>query len=290
MLGFILLEGGLSALLFLRDVLDYVHNHAPAGPTTREYDAELGWVNKPDAFDADAYGHGVYVRTNAMRARANRDFTASRHSNRVRVVCTGDSFTYGVGVDNDHTWCELLERKNAHLETVNLGQSAYGVDQAYLRYRRSAAYLQHDLHVFAIIVDDFRRMTRKADGPYGKPRLVLDDGALILENVPVPQQPTHWWLSGVVATARDLRAFGFFRRARGKFIHWTPVDNAARDSTTWEVAARIADSLGAMARSHDATLVWVLLPTSYDYMGTTAGAWQARLRAAAADKHFSIST
>ena len=94
-MGFILLEGGLSALLFLRDVLDYVHNHAPAGPTTREYDAELGWVNKPDAFDADAYGHGVYVRTNAMRARANRDFTASRPSNRVRVVCTGDSFTYG---------------------------------------------------------------------------------------------------------------------------------------------------------------------------------------------------
>jgi hypothetical protein len=281
LLGFVMLEGALSAALFVRDVVYYIEAHAPGGPTTREYDPELGWVNKSNAYDANAYGHGIYVRTNGQRARANHDFAPFLQSNRIRVVCSGDSFTYGVGVDNDHTWCQLLEQKNPHLETVNLGQSAYGVDQIYLRYRRDAPHIHHDVHLFAIITDDFRRMRSTADGPYGKPILVLQNGALALRNVPVPRRPEPLWQRGLLATAPDLRAFEFIRRVRGGFVHRSPVDQAVLDSATWEVAAKIADSLGAMARSTDAALVWVLLPTSVDYLGASAEPWQRRLRAAA---------
>jgi hypothetical protein len=280
-LGSVLFEGGLSVALYVRDLVYYVETHAPGGVKTREYDPELGWVNKPNAYDPDAYGRGVYVRTNGQRARANRDFAPFPPSNRVRVVCSGDSFTYGVGVDNDHTWCQLLEQQNPRLETVNLGQSAYGVDQAYLRYRRAAPQIHHDVHLFAFITDDFRRMRSRADGPYGKPVLVLQDGGLTLRNVPVPHQPKPLWLAALRATAPDLRAFEFIGRVHGKFVHSSPVNKAALDSTTWEVAAKIADSLAAMARSTNATLVWVLLPTSTDYLSSSAEPWERRLRAAA---------
>lgn len=125
LLGFVLLEGGLSTVLFLRDLLNRI-NAGRRAPVTVQYDSQLGWVNKPNTYSPDAYGSGVYGRINSQGVRSNRDLPASRPADRVRVVCSGDSFTYGVGVDNEHTWCHLLELKNPHLETVNLGQSGYG--------------------------------------------------------------------------------------------------------------------------------------------------------------------
>ncbi len=72
------------------------------------------------------------------------------------------------------------------LQTVNMGQGGYGVDQDYLWYKRDGVKLDANMLVFAVIAQDFFRMASDNFIGYGKPVLRARDGALVTENVPVP--------------------------------------------------------------------------------------------------------
>ncbi len=103
------------------------------------YDRDLGWVNLPNIYLPNMYGPGKYLRTNSQRFRNNEDFTLQVPPGKTRIICSGDSFTLGFGVDNDHTWPQLLAARAPNIETVNMGQGGYGADQAYLWYKRDGA-------------------------------------------------------------------------------------------------------------------------------------------------------
>lgn len=148
-------EGLASYGLLVRDVMT-TNSLAERRHTT--YDPDLGWVNEPNVYIPDMYGPGVYLRTNAQGFRNNHEINAAVPAGKVRVVCSGDSFTFGYGVDNAHTWCEQLSVLDPRLETVNMGQGGYGVDQAYLWYKRDAAKIEHQVQLLAFITDDFYRM------------------------------------------------------------------------------------------------------------------------------------
>jgi hypothetical protein len=159
-----------------------------------KYDAELGWVNVPSIAVADLYGPGRSLTINSQGFRARRDYRREVPIGKTRVLCSGDSFTLGWGVDDDDTWCALLEKRNATFEAVNMGQGGYGIDQAYLWWRRDGNRLEYDLHVFAIIYDDLHRMRLDRFQGYGKPTLQLEDGVPVAAGVPVPKRrlPASW--------------------------------------------------------------------------------------------------
>ena len=98
----ILLEGASSLVLFVHGL------RPPAEGLHTEYDSLLGWVNKPNVYLPNLYGAGTYLRTNAQRFRSNHPVALQVPTGRVRAICSGDSFTLGYGMDNDHTWCERL--------------------------------------------------------------------------------------------------------------------------------------------------------------------------------------
>ena len=151
------------------------------------YDDLLGWVNMENVVLRDLYGKGVYLRTNSQGFRANKDYDVSPPPDKLRIVCSGDSFTLGYGVDNDHTWCQLRANRDDSFQTVNMGQGGYGIDQIYLWYERDGSRLEHDIHLFTFITADFWRMRHRSFHGYGKPFLTLRDGELAVENVPVPR-------------------------------------------------------------------------------------------------------
>jgi len=109
------------------------------------YDHELGWVNLPNVYLPNMYGPGNYLRTNSQRFRNNADFTTSVPPGKTCIICSGDSFTLGYGVDNDHTWPQLLASRTPNIEAVNMGQGGYGADQAYLWYKRDGVALDHNI-------------------------------------------------------------------------------------------------------------------------------------------------
>lgn len=152
-----------------------------------EYDELLGWRHIANADLKDLYGPGADLRTNSQRLRADYDYTPAVPAGKIRIVCSGDSFTLGYGVGNDDAWCARLQQMDSTIEGVNMGQAAYGVDQAFLWYRRDATWLQHDIQLFAFITSDFERMQDDNYGGYPKPVVRAVDGKLVVGNVPVPR-------------------------------------------------------------------------------------------------------
>lgn len=289
---FILLEGTSSLLLAIRDLMSYEQRQLAERTHTR-YDQELGWVNIPNTTVPNLYGPGRSLQINGQGFRNRDEVSWTVPAGRTRIVCSGDSFTLGYGVDDDETWCHLLSTYDPRIEAVNMGQGGYGIDQAYLWYRRDAARLDHQVHIFAYISNDFRRMRSAVFRGYPKPVLRMRDGQFTVENVPVPRRPFYAaWLPRWESVARPLRTSELLLDLRER---WGPGDPSqpevrgpAPDSTTWELTRAIFQDLVALNRAKHSRLVVVHLPTGIDHQGEGANPWRERASRAAAELGFTF--
>jgi hypothetical protein len=281
-LAVVLLEGASSLVLFVHAL------RPPAEGIHTEYDSLLGWVNKPNVYIPDLYGSGIYLRTNAQRFRSNHPVDPHVPSGRVRMICSGDSFTLGYGVDNDHPWCERLIAQDRRIETVNMGQGGYGIDQAYLWYKRDGVILEHDVHLFAFITDDFSRMQTRTFYGYGKPVVAIRNEALTTENVPVPGRAFYApWLTRSSAAIAELRTSDLIRRIAKRFRPARTTNRLAADSLTWEVTAKAFADLDSVNRARHGVLVLVFLPTQGD-RGDASGAWRRRVHDLSEREHIAL--
>ena len=267
------MEGLLSGVLLSSDliresvVLERVHT---------QYDPDLGWAPIPDLHIPDMYGPGVFLRTNSDGFRGPYNYTESIPAGKRRLICSGDSVTFGYGVDDDHSWCRLLETIDPRLQTINMALPGYGVDQAYLWYKRDAQRFDHQIHVFAPITDDLRRMQGAKFNGYGRPFLVVNDGRLAVTNVPVPPESFRLpWLTEVRRHVWSLRSAEAVRRVRrlaqglwnGDAEAALPVsgaDRVAADDQTALVVGKLLQDLQALNRERGSVLVVVYLPTFND--------------------------
>jgi len=231
----------------------------PAERLHAEYDPLLGWINRKNVVIDDMYGPGIFLRTNGQRFRNEADFAPEVPAGKIRVICSGDSFTLGYGVSNDDAWCNRLARLDPGIEAVNMGQGGYGVDQSFLWYERDGAALKHDIHVFAFIAADFRRMRSNFRG-FGKPVLRLRDGQISVENVPVP-------------VASDPDAGGFLHdlailKVLGRDVSADRSAGDAPPSDTREIVGLVralVDRIDALGRERNAKVLLVHLPTLRDH-------------------------
>jgi hypothetical protein len=235
-----------------------------------EYDPELGWVNRPHVSLPDLYGPGASFHTNGRRFRGRRETAARPPPGRIRVLCSGDSFALGYGVDDEATWCHRLETLEPRLEAVNMGQGGYGIDQSWLWFRRDGAPLEHQLHLFTFIVEDFVRMTATEFFGYPKPRLRLEpDGRIAVTNVPVPRGAFRapWlarnarWLDEL-RVVRGLRALG---EGAGLLRRPSPGDGGDHDLAP--LAAAVLEELARSQHAAGRRLVLVWLPMREEHRG-----------------------
>ena len=269
---FALLEGGAS-LLFITNQIRVTPS---AEASYSRYDETLGWVNRPNVAFRDMYGPGVYLRTNSQGFRNDRDFARAVPAGKTRVICSGDSFTLGFGVNNDQAWCQRIAALDPQLETVNLGQGGYGLDQAYLWYLRSGAELDHQVHLLAFITDDFIRMQSDQFLGYGKPVLGLRNDSVVVTNRPVPK--TWWftrWRGSHAHAIGNLNIVNLARRAFAK-----PPESgaavAARTQATQKIVARVFADLDRTNKQKNSRLVLVYLSGPGDYgMNDTTSTWRA---------------
>lgn len=227
-----------------------------------EYDAELGWINKPSVRIDDLYGPGRYLETNAQRFRAKKSYDAKTPPGHVRAICTGDSFTLGYGVSNDATWCELIARMDPRIETVNMGQGGYGVDQAYLWYRRDGVALQHDALIFAFIAEDFVRMMSRTFLGYPKPVLSVESDVPVIVQRPRRAAFMLQWMRQRAEPLQRLRFVEWWRlgsrESPGEFeMAMTPEQGHA-------LALSILEHVRSLVAAGGGDLMVVLLPTEGD--------------------------
>ena len=173
------------------------------------YEALRGWGLIPGASGQDDRGgpdRGV-VRVNAQGFRG-ADFARTKGPGTKRILLLGDSFGFGVGVDEPHTVAgRLRELVNADAEltqghpvdVLNLSISGYSTDQEILTFESDGAPLDPDVVILLMCDNDFDgNMESFAYGRYYKPRFLLDHGNVRLVDTPVPRaerrRPLRTWL------------------------------------------------------------------------------------------------
>ncbi|HEX6134057.1 MAG TPA: hypothetical protein VFZ24_08835 [Longimicrobiales bacterium] len=254
-----LVEGFSSLILFgweasrVSDVPSQVH---------AQYDTLLGWVNRPNVRLPDLYGEGKSLTTNERSFRGTKPLPDVPAAGRIRLVCSGDSFTLGHGVGDEETWCALLERLDPRLETVNLGHAGYGIDQSYLLYEREASSLAHDVHVFAFIYDDFRRMGLRDFLSRPKPVLELRDGRPVAVGVPVPHRSrlAKWQVNAGVFMR--LRSLELGQRALARISGRKQPRRAQRPEDHIPLALAAFEEVAALDRSLGVRTLFVYLDMS----------------------------
>jgi len=253
----LMIEGAASVALFWRDYATATEPNAIVRPHT-EHDTLLGWVNRPSFSSPDEYGRGIGLTTTPERFRG-RSPLGTLVSGRVRVICSGDSFTMGVGVGDEDNWCRLLERTLPGLETVNMGQGAYGVDQAYLWYRRDGVRVRHQIQILGLTDVQFERsLTGTYSGRF-KPYFELDGDRLVTRNVPVPHQTMaalrRAYAARLVEELRVVQVVRRIPRFDGR------QRGAEQVMARWALFERIFDDLAALHRANGTQLVIAYLPT-----------------------------
>jgi hypothetical protein len=264
-LALLILLAGAAAVEGPRGLAAFVGRlHRPVAERSHtEYDPLLGWVNRASVRAADLYGPGRSLRTNAQRFRADRDYPAAAPAGKVRVVCSGDSFTLGYGVGDADPWCRRLEQLDPRIETVNMGQGGYGIDQAYLWYLRDGAALEQQVHLFCFTAPDFARMEQSTFLGYGKPVLRLRGETLEVGNTPVPRRG-FWvpWLTENLAAFQELRAARLLRGLFGG--REAPGGDAVAGTPGFELALAVFEKLRALHRARGSELLLVYLPSTWD--------------------------
>jgi hypothetical protein len=273
----VVLEGVSGGVLFVLDTL--AADRTRSALQMNQFDTELGWNQIPNHEVRQLWGPDRSFRSNSRGFRADYDIEAPEPPARARVICSGDSFTFGDGVNAEDTWCQQLGDIDPRIEPVNLGQGGYGVGQSYLWFMRSAEPLEHSVHLLAFITVDFNRMRRGTFRLWVKPKLVLDDGALVIANYPLRRNSR---LVSWVETRRRLgKRFNLWRLIKRVEAGLQSENGAASDrsaatglssatlpplpdSASREVASAIFRSLKERNREKGSTLVLVHLPGTGD--------------------------
>jgi hypothetical protein len=206
------LEGAASAALFISGMRE-THAPNPLRRARTSPDTLLGWLNERSASRPDAYGKGVGLFTTAEGFRRKTSSETARGGAAPNTIaCSGDSYTLGYGVRGDQTWCALLEQALPNMQTINLGQEAYGLDQTYLLYRSEAAQTSNALQILTVTSVSLERAASRDDAGWPKPQLKVDQGTVTTGGVPGNAAAAEYRRSAIGRLWGEVRLVQALRR------------------------------------------------------------------------------
>ena len=119
---------------------------------------ELGHSTKPN-FDGWIVGPEFKnrIQTNRQGFRGQQDFLEMKKG-RLRIMALGDSFTFGVGVEENEVYikraADILQKElSIPVEAINLGVPSYGTIQEFILFQKYK-YLKPDLLVLGLFARD----------------------------------------------------------------------------------------------------------------------------------------
>ena len=130
-----------------------IHLGSDPGEIMFEADAECFWRLKPSlqlSDKADKRWSGMIANSHGFR---NREFPLKKPAETYRIVCIGDSTTFGFGVDWNEAWPHRLEEllnarsSGSRIEVINAGVPGYTSFQGLQYAKQLLPELQPDLVV-----------------------------------------------------------------------------------------------------------------------------------------------
>lgn len=172
------------------------------------------------------------------------------------IVAVGDSFTFGDEVSDPATWPAQLEARLGR-PVLNGGVFGYGLDQIVLRAEALLERFSPDTLVVSFIPNDVRRCEYAYRFAW-KPYFAIEDGALALKNVPVPEP--HQGPPGEPWWRRSLR-WSFLADFVGRRLDpegWLLPDSVRAHKQGVAVARLLVDRLVERTRAEDVELLLML--------------------------------
>jgi lysophospholipase L1-like esterase len=237
------------------------------------YHPRLGWTLRPGwsgrhrNIDFD-----VLYRINAHGHRG-APAAADQPLGERRIVYLGDSFTFGMGVNDDETFPAVLETSRAiGARHLNFGVPGYSSDQAVLLAEDRVFALSPTIIVLVVylgndLLDNLSPYPLQAE--FAKPYFVREGDGVVLRGVPVPAQPKPAALRqsfGQAIGAETRAPPGWLGRSElvRRVVSLVPEPDrraafAARHAGAVELFAALTRRLAAACRDHDVALVVALL-------------------------------
>lgn len=263
------------------------------------HDPLLGWAPRPAG-----RSRGGLLRANRDGLRADREYSLEPAPGVLRIEVFGDSFTFGDEVPVEQSWPALLEERlrerGIAAEVLNFGVNAYGLDQAYLRWKHAGRRFRPAVVVYGFQPENLVRNLNVfrplyfagTEIPLSKPRFVLSaGGGLELRNSPTlapelvpaalaaiadhPLRPyevaldhrydDRWWLHSKLAAL--IAALLDRMRETGR----DPIARLGAQPEAQELAARLLRRFVAEVAADGASFVAVLLPRREDLEAAATG-------------------
>lgn len=151
----------------------------PLYPTGESFHPLVGW-------DASAVPEGTQAIINAQGFRSPHNYTVEKEKARLALI--GDSFTFGLGLDDANTIdAHLGKRLGSRVQILNFSARGWGTDQMTVAATKLLTPYSPDRLIVAFIADDLERSCKRfAWGRSHKPIYKKREGKLALVNTPLP--------------------------------------------------------------------------------------------------------
>ena len=152
------------------------------------YDEILGWRHVPNAqVWSESNEYKVLYKINSKGLR-DTEYSYDKRKGEFRIVCLGDSITFGWGVNAEERFTDILESYFTNVSVINMGVQGYGIDQELLFLIQEGVKYQPDLILIYAIPHDATRACYSKMWDRPKPQFLLNDkNELVLSNIPVPK-------------------------------------------------------------------------------------------------------
>jgi hypothetical protein len=150
------------------------------------YDAELGWAAVPGSRSVVSNARTIHAKHNSLGLR-DIEFSLDAQPT---ILFLGDSFVWGLDVEAEERFTDLLRSRIPGYKVLAAGISGYGTDQEYLLLKRLWSKVRPAavVLIFCTQNDRLDNSTNIRYEGYQKPYFATAaDGSLVLEGQPVPK-------------------------------------------------------------------------------------------------------
>jgi hypothetical protein len=172
---------------------------------------------------------------------------------RPRILVVGDSFAFGDGVSDEHTWPAALEQRSGG-RVINAGMIGFGVDQAVLRAEQLIDVYHPDTIVLGFIPHDVLRCEMSYWSGFSKPYFDVAPSGLRFHPAVVPAPTALTPVKRLLAKSMTLDLLF------PAFLHWQGPRERQVHRQGREVACELMARLAAFARQHGVRALVVAYP------------------------------
>ena len=219
-----------------------------------QYHPVRGWTPVPGLRDAAVFFDET-LSTNSRGIRGKKEYSFQKPAGITRILTIGDSFTFGEGVRDAHTFSAYLQRMLPGAEVINLGVHGYGHDQILLYLQEEGRRYHPDVVILGFLYYDLER-NLFSFRDYAKPRFVGRDKNLKLSNVPVPKPGEILSREKGYSKAADLWTIYYNRLA------W---EHGWNDQVMQQLGTALLERIQKTIEEMGAEPVFVYFPTERDF-------------------------